>query len=74
MCLPQLNRKAIPKNCSRVTETIFCKVFMGKRNSKIVVGASQRLNGDIATIGKFRKKIICSYSIEGFIYHCSFSN
>ena len=32
---PQLNRKAIPKNCSRVTESIFHKVCMGKRNSKI---------------------------------------
>ena len=64
MCLPQLNSKAIPKNCLRVTETIFCKVCMGKRNSKIAVGASQRVTGDIATIGKLRKKIICSYSIE----------
>ena len=60
ICLPQLNRKAVPKNCSRVTETIFHKVCMGKRNSKIVVGASQRVTGNIATIGKFRKKIIWS--------------
>ena len=62
ICLPQLNRKAIPKNCSRVTETIFHKVCVGKKNSKIVVGASP--TGDIATIGKFRKKIIWSLSIE----------
>ena len=58
--LPQLNRKAIPKNCSRGTETIFHKVCMGKRNSKIVVGVSQRVTGDVATIGKFRTKIIRS--------------
>ena len=58
ICLPQLNGKDIPKNCSRVTETIFYDVCIGKRNSKIVVVASQRVTGDIATIGKFRKKII----------------
>ena len=55
ICLPQLNRKALPKNCSRVTETIFHKVCMGERNRKIVVGASQTVTGDMATIGKFRK-------------------
>ena len=33
---------------------------MGKRNSKIVVGASQRVTGDVATIGKCRKKVIWS--------------
>ena len=60
ICLPQLNRKAIPKNCSRVTETIFHKVCMEKRNSKIVVGVSQRVTGDIAMMDKFRKKIIWS--------------
>ena len=60
ICLPQLNRRAIPKNSSRVAETIFHKVCMGKRNCKIVVGVSQRVTGDIATIGKFRKKIIRS--------------
>ena len=27
---------------------------MGKRNSKVVIGASQRVTGDIATVGKFR--------------------
>ena len=31
---------------------------MGKRNSKVVIGASQRVTGDIATVGKFRTKII----------------
>ena len=58
--LPQLNRKAIPKNWFRVTETILHKVSMGKRNSKVVIGASQRVTGDIATVGKFRTKIIRS--------------
>ena len=49
--LPQLIRKAIPKNSSRVTETISHKVFMGKRNSEFAVGASQRvLSGDTSRV------------------------
>ena len=31
---------------------------MGKRNSKVVIGASQRVTGDIATVGKFRTKSV----------------
>ena len=54
--LSQFNRKTIPKKRSRVTESF----FMGKRNSEIAVGVSQRINGDTATIGKFRPKIIRS--------------
>ena len=51
--LPQLSRKAIPKNCSRENETIFHKVCIGKRNSDFAVGVSQRVSGDITTTASF---------------------
>ena len=51
--LLQFSRKAIPKNCSRGTETIFHKVLKGKRNSEFAVGVSQRVRGDITTIASF---------------------
>lgn len=34
--LSELNRKAIPKNCSRISETIFHLVCMGKGYSEFV--------------------------------------
>ena len=51
--LSQLSRKAIPKNCSRGTETIFHKVCTGRRKSEFAVGVCQKVRGDIATIVSF---------------------
>ena len=51
--LSQLSRKAIPKNCSRGTETIFHTVCIGRRKSEFAVGVSQKVRGDITTIASF---------------------
>ena len=60
MLADSFNFYTIPKNRSSVTENIFHKVCMGKRNSELAIGVSQRVSGDTATIGKFRGKIIRS--------------